>query len=35
MSLVVQRLRLLSSNVGGTGLIPAQGTKIPHVTQSG
>ena len=29
-SLVVQWLRLFASNAGGTGLIPDQGTKIPH-----
>ena len=28
--LVVQRLRLCTSNKGGTGSIPGQGTKIPH-----
>ena len=32
-SLVVQRLRLHVSNVGGVSLIPGQGTMIPHVTQ--
>ena len=29
-SLVVQWLRLHTSNAGGAGLIPGQGTKIPH-----
>ena len=29
-SLVVQWLRLHASNAGGTGLIPGQGSKIPH-----
>ena len=29
-SLVVQWLRLRSSNAGGAGLIPGRGTKIPH-----
>ena len=29
-SLVVQWLRLRASNAGGKGLIPGQGTKIPH-----
>ena len=28
---MVQWLRLQVSNEGGTGLIPGQGTKIPHV----
>ena len=27
---MVQWLRLFASNAGGTGLIPDQGTKIPH-----
>ena len=32
-SLVVQWLKLWTSNdAGGTGLIPGQGTKIPHAT---
>ena len=31
-SLVVQCLRLPASNAGGMGLIPGQGTKIPHAT---
>ena len=31
-SLVVQWLKLYHSNAGGTGLIPSQGTKIPHAT---
>ena len=30
-SLVVQWLRLCTSTAGGEGLIPGQGTKIPHV----
>ena len=30
-SLVVQSLRLCTPNVGTAGLIPGQGTKIPHV----
>ena len=29
-SLAVQWLRLRTSTTGGTGLIPGQGTKIPH-----
>ena len=29
-SLAVQWLRLCASNVGGTGLIPGRGIKIPH-----
>ena len=29
-SLVVQWLRLCTPNAGGTGLIPGQGTKVPH-----
>ena len=29
-SLVVQGLRLCTSNVGGTGSVPGRGTKIPH-----
>ena len=33
-SLVVQWLRLHTSNAGGMGLIPGGGTKIPHVAQS-
>ena len=32
-SLVVQWLRLPASTAGGMGLIPGQGTKIPHATQ--
>ena len=32
-SLVVQWLRLHGSNAGGAGLIPGQGTKIPHAVQ--
>ena len=31
-SLVVQWLRLHTSNAEGMGLIPGQGTKIPHAT---
>ena len=31
-SLVVQWLRLHASNAEGAGLIPHQGTKIPHAT---
>ena len=31
-SLVVQWLRLCASTAGGLGLIPGQGTKIPHAT---
>ena len=34
-SLVVQWLRLCASNAGGMGLIPGQGTKIPHTRQLG
>ena len=30
---MVQRLRLRTPNAGGTGLIPGQGTKIPHAAQ--
>ena len=30
---MVQWLRLFSSNVGGRGLIPGQGTMIPHAVQ--
>ena len=33
MSLLVQWLRLLASTAGGMGLIPGQGTKIPHILQ--
>ena len=33
-SLVVQWLRTQNSIAGGTGLIPSQGTKIPHVIRS-
>ena len=32
MSLEVQWLRFCASNAGGMGLIPGQGTKIPHAT---
>ena len=32
-SLAVQRLRLHTSNAGGVGLIPGQGTKIPHAAR--
>ena len=31
-SRVVQQLRLQASNARGTGLLPGQGTKIPHAT---
>ena len=31
-SLVIHWLRLLASNAGVAGLIPGQGTKIPHAT---
>ena len=34
-SLVVQWIRLHTSNVGDTGSIPSQVTKIPHATQCG
>ena len=33
-ALVIQCLRLLALNVGGTGSIPGQGTKIWHFTSS-
>lgn len=33
--LVVQWLRLLASNSGGTGSIPVGGTKIPHAAWCG
>ena len=33
-SLAVQWLRLRTSTVGGTGLIPGLGTKIPHAAGS-
>ena len=33
--LAVQWLRLHASTAGGTGLIPGQGTKIPHATRCG
>ena len=33
--MAVQWLGLLASNSGGTGLIPGQGTRIPHVRQHG
>ena len=33
-SLFVQWLRLCASNARGAGLIPSQGTKIPHVAQT-
>ena len=32
-SLVIQWLRFYTSNTGGAGLIPGQGTKFPHATQ--
>ena len=34
-SLAVQGLRLPVSTAGGTGLIPGQGTKIPHAAWPG
>ena len=34
-SLAVQRLKLRTSNAGGAGLIPGQGTKIPHAVWRG
>ena len=34
-SLVVQWLGLCASNAGGTGLIPGQGTKMPHAAWHG
>ena len=34
-SLVVQWLRFHASNARGAGLIPGQGTKIPHAVQRG
>ena len=34
-SLAVQWLRLCTSNAGGGGSIPGQGTKIPHATWHG
>ena len=33
--LVLQRLRHCTSDARDTGLIPAQGTRIPHVAQHG
>ena len=33
IALAVQGLRLSTPNSGGTGLIPSQGTKIPHAAQ--
>ena len=33
-SLVVQQLRLHASNAGDMGLIPGQGTNIPHAMSS-
>ena len=33
-SLAVQWLRLHASNAGGAGLIPGQGTQIPHTSRS-
>ena len=33
--LVVQWLRLCTSNAGGMGLIPGQGTKVPHASWLG
>ena len=32
---MVQRLRLRASTAGGVGLIPDQGTKIPHASRCG
>ena len=32
---MVQWLRLCTSNAGGMGLIPGQGTEIPHATRCG
>ena len=32
-SLAVQWLRLHTSSAGGAGLIPGQGTRIPHATR--
>ena len=34
ISLVVQWLRLCASNAGDEGLMPGQGTKIPHAIRS-
>ena len=34
-SLVVQWLRLQASTIGSMGLIPGQGTKIPHAARRG
>ena len=34
-SLAVQQLGLAASTAGGAGLIPGQGTKIPHAVQHG
>ena len=34
-SLAVQWLRLCTSTAGGMGLIPGQGTKIPHAAPCG
>ena len=34
-TLLVVQLRLYDSNAGNTGLIPGQGTKIPHATGHG
>ena len=33
IALAVQGLRLSTPNSGGTGLIPCQGTKIPHAAK--
>ena len=33
IALAVQGLRLSAPNLGCTGLIPSQGTKIPHAAQ--
>ena len=32
---MVQWLRVCASNAGAAGLIPGQGTKIPHVEECG
>ena len=34
-SLMVQWLRLQAANAAGMGLIPGQGTKIPHAARHG
>ena len=35
MSLEVQWLRFCASNAGGMGLIPGQGTEVPHAAECG